>query len=155
MYITLEEAKIYVKEYYSSTSPLRLAWEQLSDEDKQVALNRAEQTIDNLPLKGFPTKPPKAFPREPFKEESIAAAKIATVELAVQRLDEEAAERYEMQKAGVKSYRIGDLSESFGAGAVSIDAGVDGLALSIVFPFLRQWLGGGYKICPQRIRRRW
>ena len=154
MYATLEEANAYIKEYYGSTSPLRVAWEQLAEEDQQVALNRAERTIDMLPLLGRPKNPPKAFPREPQAEQSLAAAKTATIELAIQSQNEEASERYELQKAGVKSYKIGDLSETFGGGAVAVGAGIDGLALSIVLPFLREWLGGGYRICPHHIPKR-
>lgn len=152
MYATYEEADAYVRAYYSSTSSLRIAWEQLSDEDKQVLLNRAEQTIDMMPLQGYPTRPPKAFPRYPNEANSMEAVKTATIELAVQGQNEEAQTRFELQRQGVMSYTIGDLSETFGGKS---DAGIDSFAVSIVLPYLRPWLGGGYRICrPCMLRRR-
>ena len=54
MYSTISEANEYVKQYYSSTDPKRTAWEELSEEDKQVLLNRAERSIVGWPLKGCP-----------------------------------------------------------------------------------------------------
>lgn len=149
MYATVVQANEYVQNYYSSNDSMRLAWEALSDEDKLVSLNRAEQTIDRLPLKGRPVVKNKAFPRDSGTEIPSEVVS-ATIELAVHTLDTDAKERYELQRQGVRSYKIGDLSESFSDASVS-GSGVDSYAYSIVFPFLRDWLGGGYKICPTRI----
>ena len=148
MYATLAEANEYVKSYHSSTDPLRSAWEGLSDEDRQVLLNRAEQIIDSLPLKGRPLESGKAFPREPFQEISMEKVKAATIEVALHGLDQEASERSRLQRQGVKSYKIGDLSETFRDSGVSGEAEV----LSVVMPHLSNWLGGGYRICPTRIK---
>lgn len=149
MYATVEQANQYIQTYYSSVDPLRKSWEELADGDKQVLLNRAEQFVDCLPLKGKALVKGKAFPREPYKEESLEQAKVATIELAVQSLDTEASERMTLQKQGVKSYRIGDLSETFADRVSGLDyAGLDPHLFSIVFPFLKDWLGGGYRICP-------
>ena len=147
MYATVSQANEYVEQYYSSTNPLRVAWEGLGDKDRQVLLNRAEQTIDSLPLKGCPLESGKAFPRAPFQEVSLERAKVATVELALQSLDEEANERYKLQQQGVRSYKIGDLSETFG------DSNPLSIAASIASTYLADWFGGGYKICPTRKRR--
>lgn len=151
MYATVEQADEYVEQYYTSTDPLRLAWEDLFDEDKQVLLNRAEQAIDSLPLKGYPLESGKAFPRAPFQESSVESAKIATIELALQGQDREAADRRKLQRQGVRSYKIGDLSETFSdtSGGGSDEAFV----LSIVSKYLHNWLNGGFSICPTRIRR--
>lgn len=156
MYATVEQANDYISKYYSSTSSLRIAWEALEDEDKQVQLNRAEQQIDLLPFSGRPLGA-SAFPRDPYKEESLKAAQTATIELAIQKLDEHASERYDLQKQGVQSYKIGDLSETFKAGA-GADAGIDAYVVSVVYPYLKDWLGGGYQIrgghkCHTRILR--
>ena len=151
MYATVVQANEYVKQYYSSTNPLRLAWEQLLEEDKQVLLNRAEQTIDSLPLKGCPTESGKAFPRTPFQEISMQRALAATVELALHSLDEEASDRLKLRRQGVKSYKIGDLSETFSDTAGGL--GSTAQAISIVSSFLSDWLGGGYEICPTRTKK--
>ena len=149
MYATIAEANEYVKSFYSSTNSLRVLWEGLSEEDKQVLLNRAEQAIDSLPLKGCALGSGKAFPRTPFQETSLERAKIATIELALQRQDEEAEERYKLQRQGVKSYKIGDLSETFG----NTTGTTSSIVLSIVRPYLSEWLGGGYRICPTHEKR--
>lgn len=151
MYATVVQADEYVQNYYSSGDSMRLAWEKLSEADKLVSLNRAEQTIDCLPFTGRSVAEDKAFPRYPDTEVPKEVT-CATIELAVQTLDAEARDRYEMRRQGVRSYRIGDLSESFSDADVAA-SGVDAYAYSIVFPFLRDWLGGGYEICPTRTRR--
>ena len=151
MYATVVQADEYVRNYYSSSDSMRLAWEALSEEDKLVSLNRAEQTIDHLPLTGVPVVEDKAFPRYPDTTVPTEVTQ-ATIELAVQTLNTEAKDRYELRRQGVRSYKIGDLSESFSDADVAA-SGVDAYAYSIVFPFLRNWLGGGYKICPTRTRR--
>ena len=152
MYATLEQANAYVASYYSSTNNIRTAWDALSDEDKQIALNRAEQLVDLLPFKGKPVDKEKAFPRYPDPELSLKRVQTATIELALQTNgDAETQERLSLRAQGVKSYKIGDLSETFG------DSNVDDYLLQfasdVVLPYLRNWLGGGYRICPTRIRR--
>ena len=151
MYVSIEEAKEYIESYYGSTDFLRIKWTALSDPDKLVCLNRAEQIIDGLPFTGCPVSADKAFPRTPFEDICMAQVRIATVELAVQSLDIQTATRYNLQKQGVRSFRIGDLSESFSG--KNGGTGVNAQALSIVFPYLQKWLGGGYRICPTRLKR--
>lgn len=154
MYATVEQASAYISDYYGSTDSLRLAWEALSDGDKQVHLNRAEQIIDLLPYNGIPVRKDKAFPRKPNEEYSLQQARVATIELAVQQFNTEAKERFELQAQGVKSYRIGDLSETFGrSDGASGYSGIDEYSFSIVFPYLKDWLGGGYEICPTRTKK--
>lgn len=156
MYATVEQANAYVTSYYSSTNNIRIAWEALSNEDRQVALNRAEQTIDLLPFKGKPTEEAKrnlkAFPRYPELEYSMERVKTATIELALQMNgDVETQERLNLRAQGVKSYKIGDLSETFKD--TNTEDYIMQFAIDVVTPFLRTWLGGGYRICPTRIRR--
>lgn len=159
MYATIEQANAYVTSYYSSTDNIRIKWEALSGADKQVALNKAEQIIDSIPFKGRPVEPHqhKAFPRHPDKELSLEKAKDATIELALQRNgDSEAIERLKLQKQGVKSYKLGDLSETFKDGN-NLDYD-QAFAVQVIFPFLKDWLSGGYEICPthtRRFRGRW
>lgn len=147
-YTTIEQADAYVSSYYSSTDSLREAWDDLDNEDKQVYLNVAERVIDQLPLKGLPLVVGKAFPREPMSEQSLVAAAQAVAELAIQQLNQEGIERASLQSQGVKSYKIGDLSETFKDGI-----SVNDRHLSIVFPFLSDWLGGGYTICHTHLKR--
>lgn len=154
MYATVEQANEFISKYYSSKDSLRIAWNALSNEDKQVVLNRAEQSIDQLPFTGKSVHKDKVFPRHPNPEKSLVQVQIATIELAIQGLNEEFKERYDLQQQGVKSYRIGDLSETFGAtqGATGY-AGIDAFTYSVVFPYLKDYLGGGYNICPTHTHR--
>lgn len=149
-YATIEQADKYIESYYSSTDSLREAWDDLDDADKQVYLNRAERFIDQLPFRGRPVNKHKAFPRYPEKEYSLEQVKYATIELAINQLDTESAERIKMQQQGVKSYKLGDLSETFKDG---LDTKIDESYLTVVYPFLQLWLGGGFDICPTRTRK--
>lgn len=154
MYATVEQANAYVASYYSSTNNIRIAWEALNEEDKQITLNRSEQLIDLLPFNGRPIDPKQtnAFPRYPNPELSLERVRIATIELALQTNgDTETQDRLNLRAQGVKSYKIGDLSETF-EDTNSEDYLIQ-FALDVVNPFLRNWLGGGYRICPTRIRR--
>ena len=150
MYATVSQADNYVQSYYSSTNSLRIAWLTLSVGDKQALLNKAEQMIDQLPFKGLPIVLGKAFPRNPNQDYSLAQAQLATIELALQQQDVEAQERYNLQHQGVVRYKIGDLEENF---TVNASKGINSRVFSIVFPFLKDWLGGGYKVCPTRTRK--
>ena len=154
MYATVEQANAYVASYYSSTNNIRIAWEALNEEDKQVMLNRSEQLIDLLPFNGKPVDPKQvnAFPRYPNPELSLERVKIAVIELALQTNgDTEAQDRLNLRAQGVKSYKIGDLSETFND--TNSEDYLIQFALDVVNPFLRNWLGGGYRICPTQIRR--
>ncbi len=152
MYATVEEANAYIASYYSSKDTLRIAWESLTDEDKQVMINRSERSIDHLPFTGSPVTKDTIFPRNPNPDKSLEQVKIATIELAIHNLDEEYMTRYELQQQGVKSYEIGDLKETFGSsqGTTSY-SGTDSYSYSIVFPYLKDYLGGGYNICPSHM----
>lgn len=152
MYATLEQANTYVASCYSSTNEIRIAWDTLSDEDKQITLNRAEQIIDLLPFIGKPVVKEKVFPRYPEPELSIKRVQTATIELALQlNGDVKTQERLNLRAQGVKSYKIGDLSETFGD--TNVEDYLLQFATDTVFPFLRNWLSGGYRICPTQIRR--
>ena len=153
MYATVEQANAYVASYYSSTNNIRIAWEALNEEDKQITLNRSEQLIDLLPFNGKPVDPKQvnAFPRYPNPELSLERVRVAAIELALQTNgDTETQDRLNLRAQGVKSYKIGDLSETF-KDTNSEDYLIQ-FALDVINPFLRNWLGGGYRICPTQIR---
>ena len=154
-YVTVEEANNYIKLNYTSSESLRITWEGLASEDKQVLLNRAAAAIDSLPLPGRKTYPDQenAFPRYPSKEvpEDVKAAQI---EIALTSSDEqqnEDAKLYQKMWAyGVNSYRIGNLSESIGT--ASGNAGFtttllqSGVVSTKAQNLLSRFLGGGFCI---------
>lgn len=156
MYATVEQTNTYVQNYYSSLDPIRTQWESLEEADKQVLINRAEQFINMLPYSTRALEPNKVFPREPNGDYSLQQVQLATMELAVQKLsyDSSSGSRYDLMKQGVKSYKIGDLSETLADNFSALDyAGIDPYLFSIVYPFLKDWIGGGYNICPTHMRR--
>lgn len=128
MYITITEAD----EYFSG----RLHSEQWFAADattKEIALTQAGRVIDRLPLKGRPVElgQEHAFPRAyisegaPLSEHTFElysgwyvqtdipdAVKWAVCEEAL-TLMEETGERAELIQAGVASFSIGDLSETY------------------------------------------
>ena len=64
-YNTVEQADAYIAGHYLSSDELAQQWSSLSEDDKQVLLTRAHDTIDALPITGRKTDvaQPNAFPR--------------------------------------------------------------------------------------------
>lgn len=151
-YVTIEVAHEYVIGHFTSTDPLRLEWEQLSDKDREVLLRRSFESIESLPFSGRKLDPsqPNAFPRWPSKEVPYAVI-AAQVENAVSLCDDSATEDaayYErLWQFGVESYSIGNLSESIGSGTWSgLSAGASGIVSAKAIRLLKPLLGGGYSI---------
>lgn len=154
-YVTVEEANAYIQSNLLSTDPLRVSWEALSDEDKQVLLNRSASAINSLPFTGRKTYSDQenAFPRYPSKEVPDDV-KVAQIENALTSSDEtksEDAQLYQKMWAyGISSYRIGNLSESIGT--ASGNAGFStvmlrsGVVSVIAQNILSKYMGGGYCI---------
>ena len=44
-YNTVEQANVYVSSHYLSSDEARVRWELLTDEDKQVLLNKSHDTM--------------------------------------------------------------------------------------------------------------
>lgn len=152
MYATVEETDTYAATYYSSSDSVRTSWMALSNADKLVMLNKAERAINELPFHGKALGAASAFPREPEATLSLQKAKEAEMELALQLVSSTTeSERYALQAQGVKSFKIGDLSETYGDSASQ--SGIDMFVYNKVFPFLKLWLSGGYPICPTHHRR--
>jgi hypothetical protein len=133
-YISLTDAALYLSNYYTSTDAKYTAWSALSDSDCEVLLRQALQIIDRQPftgVKAFSTQT-LAFPRAMHSDWMYAlnyidqntglysqtavpdAVKYAQCEIAI-TLAEGKSTRMDLQQQGVKSYSIGNLSETFGA----------------------------------------
>ena len=152
-YVDVATVDNYVASYYPQSSAIRIKWEALIEDDKSVFINRATQMINLLPLRGKACEGNEmfmAFPREPDPgNNSLELAKQACCDLSIKlNGDDEFQERLNLQRQGVKSYKLGDLSETFGNNGY--DAGIDIFVYDTVFPFLRNWLSGGYKILPEK-----
>lgn len=155
-YITLQEANEYVKKYYSSTDPLRIQWEAMSEDDQEIFLRKSFAQINSLPYVGKPRSPKQVnpFPRAgDFTEQDLLHIKYAQVEQALTIPDTVAAQetedqlRLRLRRAGVTSYKIGDLSESFVDGLpAESNANFYGLT-EAAYKHLSKWLRGGYSVC--------
>lgn len=176
-YVTLEEATQYAESHLLSSDPRKAAWESLTDPDKEVLLRNATSTIDSLPLRGrkIVATQALAFPRtlqekcqryfgcfEPIvpEEDSVVpsevkraqceqalqfALSLSTTSSATASADAEA--RAALQRQGVTSFSLGDLSESYsGMGTGSYLYDYNSLSTSVL-SLLSKWLGGGYDIC--------
>ena len=113
MYINLTEAN----EYFSNRLHAD-AWVEASDADKEKALAMATKAIDRQRLNGRKTNPsqPLAFPRYPDAE-IPQNVKEACCEEALAILERGNSQRRKLQQEGVQSFSIGNLSETFAAGA--------------------------------------
>ena len=151
-YVTLEEANEYIETHYLSEDTLRMSWEDLTDDDRTVLLNKSFQTIELLPFPGRKLNPDQStvFPRWPCKEVP-EAVKWAQIENALSRSDasnEKDAQYYEkLWTYGVESYSIGNLSESVSTGSYGLrGAQSTGIVSAIAERLLRPFLGGGYRM---------
>lgn len=154
-YATVEQADIYVTEHYISTDPLRIAWNALSQEDKQVILNVSAEAIDSLPYPGRKLDPtqPNVFPRYPSQQvpTAIIAAQIENaISVSDSSSSEDAALYQRMWSFGIASYRIGNLSESVGnaSGGASLSAQMlqNGIVSTKAQALLKPFIGGAYCI---------
>ncbi len=115
-YVTIEEADGYLSG--------NKTWEELGDTEKENALKLATMQIDTLRFFGrkVDSKQALSFPRILEDEDGdeysqtviIEKVKMATCEQVAHNLSGDGKQMLQMQSFGVKSYSIGDLSQSFG-----------------------------------------
>lgn len=150
-YISLNDAKAYVTAYYTSTDPLRLIWDSLSDTDKEAILRQAFVAINELPYTGRPVSVSIPFPRAVnYEATDLANVQHAQVDQALaisdtaSRSDEQ--QREKMRRSGLSSIKIGDLEEHYFGYAGASNKNYFGLC-EIAYKKLSKWLTGGYEIC--------
>jgi hypothetical protein len=136
LYINLTEAN----EYFSNRLHAD-AWAEAADADKEKALAMATKAIDRQPLKGRKTDLAQemAFPRYPDTEIPVAV-KEACCEEALAILERGNSQRRRLQQEGVQSFSLGNMSETFAAGAGK------GLLSQEAKELLRPWLIGAVMI---------
>ena len=136
-YISQADATTYVGDNYASTSDEYVAWAALSSDDKDAWLRKALKVLDRQPYIGIKAEDtqtlefPRAIRSESKREdlptlhltrfnsdwvvqtEVPQVVKDAQVEEAIS-LTVGVSKRIELQRQGVKSFRLGNLSESYG-----------------------------------------
>ena len=114
------------------------SWGETSDADKEKALKQATKEIDRQLLRGRKTNPEQelAFPRYPDTEVP-EAVKEACCEVALALLERGNNQRRKLQQEGVQSFTLGNMSETYAAGAGK------GLLSQEAKELLQPWLLGG------------
>ena len=136
MYCTIEYAEEYFKNRLHAER-----WGETSDADKEKALRQATKEIDRQLLKGRKATDTQelAFPRHPDTEVP-EAVKEACCEIALALLERGNSQRRKLQQEGVQSFTLGNMSETFAAGAGK------GLLSQEAKELLRPWLLGSVNI---------
>ena len=114
------------------------SWGQADDSTKEKALKQATKIIDRQRLNGRKTNPsqPLAFPRYPDAE-IPQNVKEACCEEALALLEKGNSQRRKLQQEGVQSFTLGNMSETYAAGAGK------GLLSQEAKELLQPWLLGG------------
>lgn len=145
-YVTAEEANTFVNTYYLSTDPIRLQWDVLSSEDREVLLARSLMFIECLPYNGAKTSISQKlqFPRNGSIEvpENVKRAQIVE---ALSDFDPETIKYRSLKQNGIRSFTIGGLTEMF------FKSSLPGEALTMLSStsrtLLKGYLVGGFDIC--------
>jgi len=146
-YVTLAEADDYISNFHPGS-----AWENLIGAKREQRLVLACERLEALPFSGRKTGRDQtlSFPRFPNTTvpESIKAAQVEIALLFVSQsgLSAEAAQRANLQRQGVTSFSIGDLSESYGGKSGLVEDHTF-LANAEIHALLNRFLQGGYPIC--------
>jgi len=136
-YISQADATTYVSNYYATTSAKYIAWAALTSDNKDAYLRSALLILERQPFAGLKVDLDQtlSFPRalytdvqeynynalftygENWYEQSAVpdSVKYAQVEIALYLL-EGVPKRVELQRQGVKSFSLGNLSENYGSG---------------------------------------
>ena len=116
-------------------------WEQADESAKEKALRQATRAIDRQPLRGRKTNPEQelAFPRYPDTE-IPEVVKEACCEEALALLERGNSQRRKLQQEGVQSFSLGNMSETYAAGAGK------GLLSQEAKELLQPWLIGAVNI---------
>ena len=135
-YIDIEGAD----EYFSGRLHAE-SWTGATDSNKEAALKQATRTIGRLLLKGRKADEDQKldFPRYP-DDEVPEAVKEACCEEALALLERGNSQRRKLQQEGVQSFTLGNMSESYAAGAGK------GLLSQEAKELLRPWLLGSVNI---------
>ena len=143
-YVTNEEASAYVRTYYPAEHPMYSLWFGLSEEDQNIALLKSALNLEQLSYAGVKASPDQVlcFPRytklgqrtTPVVPSEVKAAQVENAlyisdpnSYSKEAIEDEAFYR-NLRSWGITNYRIGNVSETLGAGDAnaSADASVPG-----------------------------
>jgi hypothetical protein len=159
-YISLADAQTYLSGHYISTDSKMSAWNALNDADQEILLKKATLIIDRQPLVGYKATETQAlaFPRTIYSEVPNELynspifysdhwytqtavpneVKYAQCEIAIEMVTG-TSNRASLQRQGVKSFTLGNLSETYSGAQNSL---VSYEAKQLLAPYA----GGGFRI---------
>jgi len=146
-YVTIDEADAYITAEYPADDPAREMWDLCDESDKDIRLVSACGKLDTLPFTGAATSPEQSlmWPRN-GSEVVPAAIKHAQIEIALFYLRPGLRERQmraDLRAQGIKSFSLGDLSETYEdtvSGWIFLDdAKINSLLI--------RYIDGGYETC--------
>lgn len=157
MYTSIQFADTYISARYALGSATGKRWSSLSDEEKTVFLTSAFDAIEAMPFRGKKVSPHQnnAFPRLPYQygrteEGAPQRVKYAEVELALWLSDrkkrESSEKRTQLIADGVKSFSVGDLSESYSDSSETTRT-FTAVSCKKAMELLAPYLSGGVDIC--------
>lgn len=128
-YISLADCQTYLSGHYISNDAKLTAWNALSETDQEILLKKATKLIDRQPLAGYKATETQAleFPRTLYTgyisdtyegghwytQTAVPnAVKYAQCEIAIE-MTAGASNRVNLQRQGVKSFTLGNLSETY------------------------------------------
>ncbi len=151
-YASRQDVEDYIVKYLPYTGEVANVWQNTVDTDQRGLLLHAFEAIDRLPFRGRKARRSQktAFPRYPqtaVPDEVVRAQVVNALALLMAREEgtNEADFYSKLRMQGIKSYRIGNLSETL-ADHGGISGQYYGIASEEVLHLLKKWLTGGYSI---------
>ena len=149
-YVTNEEASEYVKAYYPTEHPMYSLWFSLSEKDQNIALIKSTLNLEQLSYVGVKTSTDQvlSFPRytklgqrtTPIVPPEVKAAQVENAlyisdpdSYSKESIEDEAFYR-NLRSWGITNYKIGNVSETLGAGtnspaSASVSGGINASSL--------------------------
>ena len=169
-YVTIAEADAYIELHYLSTDTQRVAWEAMTDADKEICLRNATVSIDTLIVPGrkIDSAQTLSFPRvaqvlDPLRRDPSNyiydddidynysyvvpdKVKYAQIEESLELASPSSSSKlYDTYNGNVKEYRITGLSETFAK--VGMTSGVQAVLKSQkAQKLMSAFVGGSYAI---------
>lgn len=158
-YVSVAETTKYIETIYGDDSTVYSYWDDLETSQKEMYLRKSILQIEALPFTGKRKYNGQTleFPRTNgsvqvtlsgnIESEIPTYVKYAQIDNAIAMFNiaenSENKQRINLQKNGVKSFKLGEFSETYGDNASS---SLYNVADQEVISYLKQWLSGGYKI---------
>lgn len=158
-YVSVAETTKYIETVYGDDSAVYSYWDDLETSGKEMLLRKSLMQIEALPFIGKRKYNGQAleFPRttgsvqvalpNDIASEIPSFIKFAQIDNAIAMFNiaenSESKQRANLQRSGVKSFSLGEFSETYGDNSSVL---VYDVSDQNIIAYLKQWLSGGYKI---------